>query len=81
MPLVVWSREAGLPHATVVGWRVSNSIGLSSTRRLADVAKDVIGGQPLPANPRDLAKGRAEQAKDGETTAQQPAPVADHCRR
>ena len=34
MPLVVWSREAGLPHATVVGWRVSNSIGLSMPREL-----------------------------------------------
>ena len=40
----------------------------SSTRRLADVAKDVTAGQPLPTNRRDLAKGRAEQAKDGETT-------------
>jgi GAF domain-containing protein len=39
----------------------------SSTRRLADVAKDVTGGQPLPANRRKLAKGRAEQAKDRET--------------
>jgi GAF domain-containing protein len=41
----------------------------SSTRRLADVARDVTGGQPLPTNRRKLAKGRAEQAKDGETTA------------
>jgi GAF domain-containing protein len=40
----------------------------SSTRRLADVAKDVTGGQPLPTNPRKLAKGRAEQAKNRETT-------------
>jgi GAF domain-containing protein len=40
----------------------------SSTRRLADVARDVTGGQPLPANRRELAKGRAEQAKDRETT-------------
>jgi GAF domain-containing protein len=39
----------------------------SSTRRLADVARDVTGGQPLPANRRDLVKGRAEQAKDWET--------------
>ena len=39
----------------------------SSTRRLADVARDVTGGQPLPANPRDLAKGRAGQAKARET--------------
>jgi GAF domain-containing protein len=39
----------------------------SSTRRLADVAKDVTGGQPLPTNRRKLAKGRAEQAKDRET--------------
>src|SRR4029453_7192895 len=40
----------------------------SSTRRLADVAKDVTVGQPLPTNPRKLAKGRAEQAKNRETT-------------
>jgi GAF domain-containing protein len=39
----------------------------SSTRRLADVARDVTGGQPLPDSRRDLAKGRAEQAKDRET--------------
>ena len=39
----------------------------SSTRRLADVAKDVTAGQPLPANRRKLARGRAEQAKDRET--------------
>ena len=37
----------------------------SSTRRLADVARDVTGGQPLPTNPRNLARGRAEQAKNG----------------
>jgi len=36
----------------------------SSTRRLADVARDVTAGQPLPADRRDLARGRAEQAKD-----------------
>jgi GAF domain-containing protein len=41
----------------------------SSTRRLADVARDVTGGQPLPTNPRKLARGRAEQAKNRETTA------------
>jgi GAF domain-containing protein len=39
----------------------------SSTRRLADVAKDVTGGQPLPTNRRKLAKERAEQAKNRET--------------
>ena len=39
----------------------------SSTRRLADVARDVTRGQPLPANRSDLARGRAEQAKDRET--------------
>jgi GAF domain-containing protein len=39
----------------------------SSTRRLADVAKDVTTGQPLPTNRRDLAKGRAGQAKARET--------------
>ena len=37
----------------------------SSTRRLADVAKDVTAGQPLPADRRKLAKARAGQAKDG----------------
>jgi GAF domain-containing protein len=36
----------------------------SSTRRLADVAKDVTTGQPLPADRRRLAKARAGQAKD-----------------
>jgi hypothetical protein len=35
---------------------------------LADVARDVTAGQPLPTNPRELATGRAEQAKDRETT-------------
>jgi len=39
----------------------------SSTRRLADVARDVTAGHPLPANRRDRARGRAEQAKDRET--------------
>jgi GAF domain-containing protein len=39
----------------------------SSTRRLADVARDVTAGQPLPANRRDLAQGQAKQAKDRET--------------
>ena len=38
----------------------------SSTRRLADVARDVTGGQPLPTNRRDLATGRAGQAKERE---------------
>jgi GAF domain-containing protein len=36
----------------------------SSTRRLADVAREVTAGQPLPANRRKLAKARAGQAKD-----------------
>jgi GAF domain-containing protein len=39
----------------------------SSTRRLADVARDVTEGQPLPTSRRDLAKGRAQQAKKRET--------------
>jgi GAF domain-containing protein len=37
----------------------------SSTRRLADVARDVTAGRPLPVNRRKLAKGRAEQARTG----------------
>jgi GAF domain-containing protein len=37
----------------------------SSTRRLADVAKDVTDGQRLPTNRRQLAKARAGQAEDG----------------
>jgi GAF domain-containing protein len=40
----------------------------SSTRRLADVAKDVTEGQELPADRRKLARTRAEQAKDRETS-------------
>jgi signal transduction protein with GAF and PtsI domain len=39
----------------------------NSTRRLADVAKDVTGGQPLPASGRARARARAEQAKNRET--------------
>jgi GAF domain-containing protein len=39
----------------------------SSTRRLADVARDVTGGQPLPASGRDRARARAGQAKDRQT--------------
>jgi GAF domain-containing protein len=39
----------------------------SSTRRLADVAKEVTDGQPLPTNRRDLVRGRAEQTKERET--------------
>ena len=39
----------------------------SSTRRLADVAKDVTAGQPLPADRRKLARARAGEAKDRET--------------
>jgi GAF domain-containing protein len=39
----------------------------SSTRRLADVAREVTDGQPLPTDRRKLAKARAGQAKDRET--------------
>ena len=39
----------------------------SSTRRLADVAREVTAGQSLPADRGKLARGRAEQAKNGET--------------
>jgi GAF domain-containing protein len=38
----------------------------SSTRRLADVAKEVTDGEPLPADRRRLARARAGQAKDRE---------------
>jgi GAF domain-containing protein len=41
----------------------------SSTRRLADVARDVTGGQPLPTSRRKLARGRAEQARNRETAS------------
>ena len=44
-------------------------VARSSTRRLADVAKDVTEGQPLPRGQRKLARTRAEQAKDRETTS------------
>jgi GAF domain-containing protein len=39
----------------------------SSTRRLADVAKDVTDGQPLPRSRRKLATARAGEAKDNQT--------------
>ena len=38
----------------------------ASTRRLADVAKDVTAGQPLPAGRRKLARAKAEQASGGQ---------------
>jgi GAF domain-containing protein len=38
----------------------------SSTRRLADVAKDVTEGEPLPADRRKLARAQAGHAKDRE---------------
>ncbi len=41
----------------------------SSTRRLADVAREVTAGQTVPTNRRDLARGRAAQAKRRETGA------------
>ena len=43
-------------------------VARSSTRRLADVAKDVTDGQRLPASRRKLARTRSEQAKDQEET-------------
>jgi hypothetical protein len=42
----------------------------SSNRRLADVAKDVTGGQPLPAERPKLALARAGQAKERKTGSQ-----------
>jgi GAF domain-containing protein len=45
----------------------------SSTRRLADVARDVTAGVPLPADPRERARTRAEQAKDREHASAQAA--------
>ena len=39
----------------------------ASTRRLADVARDVTAGQALPTNRHDLAKGHAAKAKSRET--------------
>jgi GAF domain-containing protein len=41
----------------------------SSTRRLADVARDVTDGQPLPANRHELASARAGQAKERGTAS------------
>jgi hypothetical protein len=46
------------------------SAARSSTRPLADVAKDVTGGQPLPADRPKLARARAGQAKERETGSQ-----------
>ncbi len=34
LPLGLWSRGAGFLHATMVGWWVSNSIGLSMPSEL-----------------------------------------------
>jgi GAF domain-containing protein len=42
-------------------------VARSSTRRLADVAKDVTAGRRLPADQRKLTKASAGQAKERET--------------
>jgi signal transduction protein with GAF and PtsI domain len=46
--------------------RLPGGAARSSTRRLADVAREVTAGQPLPADRQELAKARARQAKDRE---------------
>jgi ANTAR domain len=45
----------------------------SSTRRLADVARDVTAGVPLPADRRGRARARAAQARDREHAGRQEA--------
>jgi hypothetical protein len=45
----------------------------SSTRRVADVAREVTGGAPLPASRQDRARVRAEQAKNRKPAGQPPA--------
>jgi GAF domain-containing protein len=45
----------------------------SSTRRVADVAREVTGGAPLPASRQDRARARAEQAKNRKPAGQPPA--------
>jgi GAF domain-containing protein len=42
------------------------SAARASTRRLADVARDVTDGEPLPADRRKPARARLGQAKEGE---------------
>jgi GAF domain-containing protein len=61
---VVMGREQVDAHTAFERLR---GVARSSTRRLADVAKDVTAGQPLPTNRQKLARGRAGQAKDRET--------------
>jgi GAF domain-containing protein len=62
---IIMGREEVDAHAAFERLR---RVARSSTRRLADVAKDVTAGQPLPASGRDRARARAEQTKDRETT-------------
>jgi GAF domain-containing protein len=44
------------------------SAARSSTRRLADVAREVTAGQPLPTSGRNLTRARAARANDHQPT-------------
>ena len=56
-------------YAGLVASLLSAAATAAVNGRLADVAKDVTAGQPLPTNRRDLAKGRAGQARERENGA------------
>jgi GAF domain-containing protein len=45
------------------------SAARSSSRRVADVAREVTAGQPLPVNRRVLTRARARRTKDGRSAS------------
>ena len=53
-------------YAGLVASLLSAAATAEVNGRLADVAKDVTAGQPLPSSSRDLARARAEQARERE---------------
>jgi GAF domain-containing protein len=55
-------------YAGLVASLLSAAVTAQAKGRLADVAREVTDGRPLPADRRKLARARAEQAKDRETS-------------
>jgi GAF domain-containing protein len=53
-------------YAGLVASLLSAAVAAQVKGRLADVAREVTAGQPLPADRQELAKARAGQAKDRE---------------
>ena len=63
-------------YAGLVASLLSAAVAAQVKGRLADVAREVTAGQPLPADRRELAKARAGQAGQGPRARRLAAPAA-----